>query len=928
MADSKISALPSGAPAQGGDEYVVARSGANYKLSLTNIAADMPDTTIKGSLVVNENGADKDTRIEGDTDANLFFVDASTDRIGVGTATPSEKVDIASGDMVFSGTAQRIKADFGGDWATRLIFQSKTTNGETRVTAMPNGSSQIASFSLSNSSTPTNSVTASLRADSTAVSVSANSEGSATPLPLEFRTTNTAGTPGSTRMHISTAGDVGINTTSPDAKLSVNGVASFGAGAAALPSVAGFGDLDTGMWFPAANTLAWSTGGSERMRIDSTGKVGIGGTAQASDKTNITGTFPASAGASIGCNVNGTIPSSATLFGFSYQSNTSIQDASFTLGNWAHFAAYPGAIGASATVTNQFGVYIDSSLTGATNNYGLYSNIASGSNRWNFYAAGTAQNYFAGNVLVGTTTAAAGGLLTLNRAPAAAFGTPMLQVGGASFTSGGYYSVGLGFTDATYTEPPGEIAFVTTSDSGGTKGAIAFGTRDVTTNTAVTERMRIDSSGNVGIGTASFTHPLTVKKSNAADWICKFSNSSATGISGFGYYDNSDTWKGYVGYDNADANFLRLYGTTSVGVKVITSGVEAMRIDSSGNVGIGGTAAASTKLNILGTLPTSGTNSLPFVVEGTIPSGTTSQAQMIRSAPATQAASFTLANLHHFIAVQSTIGAGSAISNQYGFSVNSSLTGATNNYGFYSDIASGSNRWNFYAAGTADNYFSGRVSVGTTSVNLCAGNVAGIALGTTADGTAAVGAAQFSANGNPAINVNRKTDDGALVGFYQDGALEGTISVSGNTVSYNAFAGSHWSQLQDDSKPSILRGTVMEAINELCVWPGEQNERLPKSKVSDTAGSKKVYGVFMAWDDDWKATNDMLVTSVGAFICRVNSSVTVQEGDLLESNGDGTARVQADDIIRSSTIGKVTSTVKTHQYADGSYCVPTVLYCG
>ena len=72
----------------------------------------------------------------------------------------------------------------------------------------------------------------------------------------------------------------------------------------------------------------------------------------------------------------------------------------------------------------------------------------------------------------------------------------------------------------------------------------------------------------------------------------------------------------------------------------------------------------------------------------------------------------------------------------------------------------------------------------------------------------------------------------------------------------------------------------------------------------------------------------MYVTAVGAFICRVNGNVTVQEGDLLESNGDGTARVQADDIIRSSTIGKVTSTVKTHEYDDGSYCVPTVLYCG
>jgi hypothetical protein len=182
-------------------------------------------------------------------------------------------------------------------------------------------------------------------------------------------------------------------------------------------------------------------------------------------------------------------------------------------------------------------------------------------------------------------------------------------------------------------------------------------------------------------------------------------------------------------------------------------------------------------------------------------------------------------------------------------------------------------------------------------------------------------------SGTPLI-CNRKTNDGTLVAFYQDSATEGTISVSGNTVSYNAFAGSHWSQLEDGSKPEILRGTVMEALNELCEWPNESNERLPKAKVSDTAGSKKVYGVFMGWDNDWTATNDMYVTSLGAFICRVAADVVVEQGDLLESNGDGTARVQADDVIRSSTIGKVTSTVKTHEYEDGTYCVPTVLYCG
>ena len=176
---------------------------------------------------------------------------------------------------------------------------------------------------------------------------------------------------------------------------------------------------------------------------------------------------------------------------------------------------------------------------------------------------------------------------------------------------------------------------------------------------------------------------------------------------------------------------------------------------------------------------------------------------------------------------------------------------------------------------------------------------------------------------------NRNSTDGTMITFARQGTDQGSISVSGSTVSYNAFAGSHWSQLSDGSKPEILRGTVLDSINELVQWPDEPTtERLCKVKVSNTVGSKKVYGVFMDWDNDWTATNDMYVTAVGAFICRVNASVTVQEGDLLESNGDGTARVQADDIIRSSTIGKVTCTEKTHQYDDGSYCVPTVLYCG
>ena len=69
---------------------------------------------------------------------------------------------------------------------------------------------------------------------------------------------------------------LGLGTTSPDALLTVSGVGAFGDGATGFPSITNTGDLDTGFWFPLSNTIAASTGGVERIRIISTGEIGIG----------------------------------------------------------------------------------------------------------------------------------------------------------------------------------------------------------------------------------------------------------------------------------------------------------------------------------------------------------------------------------------------------------------------------------------------------------------------------------------------------------------------------------------------------------------------------------------------------------------------------------------------------------------------------
>jgi hypothetical protein len=266
---------------------------------------------------------------------------------------------------------------------------------------------------------------------------------------------------------------------------------------------------------------------------------------------------------------------------------------------------------------------------------------------------------------------------------------------------------------------------------------------------------------------------------------------------------------------------------------------------------------------------------------------------------------------------------------------------------------------------------SGNVLVGKTSTS---GSVAGINL-------VSNGVGEFIRNAERSLFINRLTNDGTLVQFAQATIDEGSISISGSTVSYNGFTGTHWSRFIDESKPDVLRGTVLESLDQMTDWYHAEFEtsytekdkdgndvvktttqkkpyalkaneqegdvitynfegtdyqativkqkdvKHVMSKISDTVEAKNVYGVFHAWDNDDLINNDFYVASVGSYVVRIKAGQVVAKGDLLQSNGDGTAKVQADDMIRASTFAKVLSNTVIETYEDGSFIVPCSLMC-
>ena len=402
------------------------------------------------------------------------------------------------------------------------------------------------------------------------------------------------------------------------------------------------------------------------------------------------------------------------------------------------------------------------------------------------------------------------------------------------------------------------------------------------------ESMRIDSSGNVGIGTSSpavsgleisratgsaspTPAELRISTTNiASDW----STTNPWGRLSFYSADASSTGPKIVSSIDATAEGTS-GGTGNISFKLAaaTTGTltEAMLITSAGNVGIGTSAPNKTSI------------SRALTVNGSSNAGLELAASDVC----------------------------------YGlvFANSSRFTLDTNN--------SGANIINFYTSGAerARIDSSGNLLVGKTATT-----ITGVGIGLIANGKG-----NFTVDSDEVLNVNRLTNDGNLIRFYQASTEEGNISVSGTTVSYNGGHLSRWAQTITAKDESLVKGTVLSNLDAMNVYTDAegnpvQNEQLNKVKVSDIEGDANVAGVFVNWThDDAHNVDEINMAMTGDMIIRIAQGVTVARGDLLMSAGDGTAKPQGDDIVRSKTIAKVTSTHVTCTYADGSFCVPCVL---
>jgi hypothetical protein len=534
--------------------------------------------------------------------------------IGATTASTGAFTTLSATGSVTLGDASADAITVNGTVTSNLIFTDNTydigASGATRPRTGYFGTSVISPLVDATNLEVTN-----LKAlDGTAAGSIANSTGVVTLASSVLTTTDiNGGTIDGTAIGGASAA-AGAFTT-----LSATGVTTVQAGTAAAPAITTTGDTNTGIFFPAADTIAFSEGGAEAMRIDSSGNVGIGANSPAY-KLDMTVTAANNAGMRIYNTTAGT-------------------------GNGCGIS-FSVANGFSSTNQHAAIQAISESSGNTTTALGFYT--SGGSNVGN--ATERARIDSSGNLLVGATTArsrltvgtasasssaptlgtASGAALFSNNAGTSEYG---LMMGSASTGQGWIQQQRVDGTATAYDlwlQPSGGNVGIGTSSptvklqvngvissndtvqatsgttvnvlstAGGGEGVVGTSSNHALQfRTNNTERARIDTSGNVGIG-------VTPSAWSSATKVVQLPSGCAIATIGPGdvvatqnaYFDTpnfkyaSTTGVGSSVYRQIDGTHRWSYAASGTAGNNITF-TEAMRIDSSGNLLVGTTSSAA-----------------------------------------------------------------------------------------------------------------------------------------------------------------------------------------------------------------------------------------------------------------------------------------------------------------------------------------------